>query len=87
MTRTLEGELAAYAVMIGKKLQAARMARGLSQVDLGRRFGVERNNLQKWESGKLNVTIETLLKLAAALDADLVIDFVLRNPGDPGSEV
>jgi transcriptional regulator with XRE-family HTH domain len=82
VTRTLDGELAAYAVLLGKKLRAVREARGLSQVALGRRMGVERNNLQKWENGKLNVTIETLLKLATALDSDLVIEFALRTPVD-----
>jgi transcriptional regulator with XRE-family HTH domain len=78
----LEEHVAAYALVIGQKLRAAREARGLSQADLEGRTKIDRANIRKYEKGQLNVTIEKLLALAAALDADLTVDFVLRNVGD-----
>ncbi len=79
MIKPLEEHVAAFALAIGKKLRAAREARGLSQLDLELRTKIDRANIRKYEKGQLNVTIEKLLALAAALDADLNFDLVLRN--------
>jgi transcriptional regulator with XRE-family HTH domain len=82
VTKPLEDHVAAYALVIGQKLRAAREARGLSQADVEHRTKIDRANIRKYEKGQLNVTIEKLLALAAALDADLKIDLVLRNVSD-----
>lgn len=79
MTKPLEDHVAAYALAIGQKLRAAREARGLSQADLEGRTKIDRANIRKYEEGQLNVGIETLLKIASALDADIHFDLVLRN--------
>lgn len=47
--------------------------------------GIERANIAKYEKGQLNATIETLLKIATAIEADLRVDFVLR-PGRADDE-
>jgi transcriptional regulator with XRE-family HTH domain len=47
------------------------------------RTKIDRANIRKYEKGQLNVGIETLLKIASALDADLTVDLVLRNKGEP----
>jgi transcriptional regulator with XRE-family HTH domain len=88
VTKPLEDHVAAYALAIGQKLRAAREARGLSQADVEHRTKIDRANIRKYEKGQLNVGIETLLKIASALDADLTVDLVLRNKGEqpPKSE-
>lgn len=55
---------------ICKKVRLERLKRGFSQEELANRSGVSRNAIWKIESGKVSPTIETLEKLAGALDLD-----------------
>jgi transcriptional regulator with XRE-family HTH domain len=62
--------------MIGRKIQAAREARGIKQAELARQCGMERQALWKLERAE-NVTVRTLERVAAALGVsvtDLVGD-------------
>jgi transcriptional regulator with XRE-family HTH domain len=81
VAKPLEEPVAAYALVIGQKLLAARKARGLSQADVEHLTKIDRANIRKYEKGQLNIGIETLVKIANALGADVVIDLVPRKAG------
>ncbi len=78
--RVLEPAVAALALEIGQQIVRARERRKITQADVGAKSGISTKNLNKYEHGRLNATIEQLLKIAKGLDADLKIEFVLRGP-------
>lgn len=51
---------------MGEKLRAARMAAGLTQVELAERMGCKQKDISRWENGR-PMTVETLKKLAKSL--------------------
>jgi transcriptional regulator with XRE-family HTH domain len=61
-------------VGLAKQLRDARKGKGLTQKELGEMIGVTRQRITRIESGTQNVTIETLQKLAGALDYDFAIE-------------
>ena len=61
-------------VGLAKKLRDARKGISLTQKELGEMIGVTRQRIARIESGTQNVTIETLQKLAGALDYDFTIE-------------
>ena len=58
----------------GGWLASVRQALGLSLAEIGRRVGVSRQNVQKFEHAEANdrVTLGTLRRVAGAMDCDLV---------------
>ena len=60
--------------VLAKKLRDARKESGLTQKELGEMIGVTRQLITRIESGTQNITIETLQKLAGALDYDFTIE-------------
>ena len=68
-------------VEIGQKIKEARIAKGMTQEELGKILGVQRSAIAKYEKGRVvNIKRSTLQKMAAALDlrgSDLVIE---NNP-------
>lgn len=63
---------------IGLKIREARLAKGLTQQELGELVGLQKSAIAKYESGRVvNIKRSTLQKLAKALDlrgSDLVIE-------------
>ena len=57
--------------IIGKKIAAARKAKGLTQEQLGERLGVNFQSVSAWEQGKYIPDSEHLPVLARALDISL----------------
>ena len=55
--------------LIGKRIKALRLNKGLKQEDVESR-GLSYKYFQKVESGRANVTLKTLEKIASALDID-----------------
>jgi len=55
----------------GKRLRSLRIAKGLSQLDLEVESGINRTEISRIENGLKNIEFLTIVKLAAALDADL----------------
>jgi transcriptional regulator with XRE-family HTH domain len=53
---------------VGKRIAAARKARGYSQKDLADRVGVTRGAVGQWEVGTTNVKYENLEKLSSVLN-------------------
>lgn len=62
---------------IGLKVKARRKGKKLSQLDLGTMSKTSRETVINIEAGKSNVEIETLEKIAEALDCG--IEFDLKN--------
>ncbi|MGM0946217.1 MAG: helix-turn-helix domain-containing protein [Bacteroidota bacterium] len=59
----------------GKKVREIRKGRGVSQESLADLAGLDRTYISDIENGKRNVSIETIFKIAKALDTRL-IDFL-----------
>lgn len=63
---------------IGSIIKNARLAKGLTQEELGKMVGVQKSAIAKYENGRVvNIKRSTLQKLAIALDlkgSDLVQD-------------
>ncbi len=63
---------------IGQKIKQARIAKGLTQEELGNMVGLQKSAIAKYESGRVvNIKRSTLQKLAQALDlrgSDLIIE-------------
>jgi transcriptional regulator with XRE-family HTH domain len=53
---------------IGRKLKHLRLSANLSQMGLAEKVGVSFQQIQKYESGKSELTISRLFSIAAALD-------------------
>ena len=58
-----------------------RKYRGLSQADLAELVGTTQSAIARLESGGRPPRIDTLLRIANALDADLHIELLDREPG------
>jgi len=54
-----------------EQLRAARLARGLSQRQLGERIGLPQSNIARLESGNTDPGLSKIIELARALDLDL----------------
>jgi transcriptional regulator with XRE-family HTH domain len=54
-------------IRIGKKIAMLRLQRGVTQEDLANSCGIHRSHMGQLERGELNVTLATLLTVAAAL--------------------
>ena len=52
---------------IGRKVAELRAARGLTQEQLAEQAGIDPTYLQRIEGGRLNLTVRTLVLVAAAL--------------------
>lgn len=63
---------------VGQKIKQARLAKGLTQEELGNLVGLQKSAIAKYENGRVvNIKRSTLQKLAQALDlrgSDLVIE-------------
>ncbi len=60
---------------VGRLIREARTKAGMTQKELGERLGVGEPTVNKYESGKQNLTAETLKKVAVALGMQIKITF------------
>lgn len=71
---------------IGQKIKEARLAKGLTQEELGNLVGLQKSAIAKYETGRVvNIKRSTLQKLAKALDlrgSDLVIEADPKEAAD-----
>ncbi len=56
------------------RLKEVRKSRGLTQAELARRIGTTAQNVQRIERGERNPTVTTLIRIADALDLELVVE-------------
>lgn len=65
--------------LLGDMIKKARLERGLTQEQLGKLVGVGKAQISKLENHTYNVTLETILKIFAALKARIVFRIEMRN--------
>lgn len=65
------GPYAPVVSSVGKNLKEVREERGLTQDQIAKQCGVPQNQWSKWESGKSEPKIKSLLRVAVALDLPL----------------
>lgn len=63
----------AKALDLVEQVDAVLAEKGLSQRDLAKRLGKGDSEVSKWLSGTHNMTLESIAKLEAALQADLMV--------------
>ncbi|MFC4687956.1 helix-turn-helix domain-containing protein [Epilithonimonas pallida] len=54
-------------VHLGKRIMEVRKHKNFSQEKLGLLTGIDKADISKYESGKINLTLKTLLRFAVAL--------------------
>lgn len=66
-----------YLKRIGENIRKYRKLKGISQTDLANLCDFERQNMYAIETGKKNITIETLVKISKGLGIKVrdLIDF------------
>jgi transcriptional regulator with XRE-family HTH domain len=57
--------------VFGENFRQARMKKGLSQRNIHRMTGVAQSHISEIESGSSNISIDTMVKLASAVDRPL----------------
>lgn len=57
--------------MIGDKIKELRLQNGLTQKSLGEKCGIAEPTIRKYELGKLNPKVETVKKIADALNVPI----------------
>lgn len=60
---------------LGNRIKAARMKAGLSQKDVADYFEIKSQSVSQWESGKTDMNVSTLRKLAEFLKVS--VDYLL----------
>jgi transcriptional regulator with XRE-family HTH domain len=72
---------------VGRRVAELREARGWTQSELGERLGIALKGVQRIEHGKMNLTLRSLVRIAAALGSavpDLFVPPKRANPAGPG---
>jgi DNA-binding XRE family transcriptional regulator len=65
--------------VVGEMIRKVRIERNLTQEELGKLIGVQRAQISKLENNTTNVTMETILKVFAALKAKVNFNVELIN--------
>jgi len=66
---------------IASQVTERRLALGLSQAELARRCATSQSAIARLENGGRPPRIDTLLRLAEALECDLAVELRPRDPG------
>ena len=59
-----------------------RKLKGLTQAEVAERAVISRTNISRFESGEYNPTLEMLVKLATAMDLDILVTLKPKNNND-----
>lgn len=65
--------------ILGEMIRSVRKERRLTQTQLGELIGVKKSHISKLERNTRNVTIETILKVFKALNADIKFSVKLED--------
>jgi len=64
---------------LGKRIKKIRLDKGLIQLDLEVKAGISRADISKIENGLKNIEFITIIKIAEALDVDVIELFRLEK--------
>lgn len=71
---------------IGIKIKAARIAKGLTQEELGKMLGLQKSAIAKYENGRIvNIKRSTLKKISDVLEirpSELIFDYEQEQPAE-----
>lgn len=71
---------------IGIKIKAARIAKGLTQEELGKLLGLQKSAIAKYENGRIvNIKRSTLKKISDVLEirpSELIFDYEQEQPAE-----
>jgi ribosome-binding protein aMBF1 (putative translation factor) len=70
-----------FFAQIADQVAERRKERGLSQAELGALCGTTQSAIARLEAGGRPPRIDTLLRIAGALDCELVVELRARGPG------
>lgn len=56
------------------KIVEVRLEKGLSQMEIAKRTGMHRSNICRIESGRQNISIDTLIRIFDALGKNILIE-------------
>ena len=70
--------------VIGKKVKAARKAAQITQAELAEKTNISTNAVAKLETNLMNVSLQTLINIANALDID--INYLLSDDDAIGNK-
>jgi len=76
--RIAAGDRGWFFAAIADKVAERRVAKGLSQRELAERVGTTQSAIARLERGGRPPRIDTLLKIAEALDCELLVELVPR---------
>lgn len=78
----------ALTVSVGKRLRDARLQQGLTQADLEKATGLKRSHISRIENGWRMPSLETLSRLAGALNIPLValLQNAATSPDHPAGQ-
>ena len=65
--------------LIGRAIKQTRQERNLTQEELGKLIGVQKSQISRLENKTSNATMETLLRVFAALKAKVKLQIELPN--------
>ncbi len=65
------GEFVAVKETVAKRIRVARAELDISQATLAESLGVSPQNVAKWETGEINIGVDTLERIAFALSKDI----------------
>ena len=69
---------------VGEKIRAARIAKGMTQEELGQILGVQKSAIAKYENGRVvNIKRSTLKKISDVLEirpSELIYEEIEKNP-------
>ena len=71
---------------VGEKIREARLAKGMTQEELGRLLGVQKSAIAKYEKGRVvNIKRSTLKKISDILGirpSELIYEKIEKNPAE-----
>ncbi len=68
------------AQQLGPILKSYRLQHGLTQAELGRKLGMPQQQVARIEATPYRVTVDTLMKVLAVLEVDLVLRSRTNTP-------
>lgn len=79
MPAKLDAKTLRVAKAVGERVRELRLEADVSQERLAEKIGMTRGNYARIEAGLTNVTIDTLLRIAAGLGVEMSIGFEPRG--------